>query len=203
LLSVNTSRPAYHLPEAKDFLKMASPATPPAQRELIRDIIAQFRSAFGELRCLGSQRLLERSVSPGHLHLLSMLERHGGMPMSRIAELLDVSLSATTGIVDRLEERGLVERARLVDDRRVVFVQVTSQGRQMLEDVEVLRSEMIGSILARLAPERLRALAETLEELRRAVDDARKAEPGLFAHHHPGDRAQGARAATHSIEGTA
>jgi MarR family transcriptional regulator, organic hydroperoxide resistance regulator len=182
---------------------MASPATPPEQRELIGDIIAQFRSAFGELRCIGSQRLLQRSVSPGHLHLLSMLERHGGMPMSRIAELLDVSLSATTGIVDRLEERGLVDRARLADDRRVVFVQVTKQGRRMLEDVEVLRSEMIRSILARLTPERLNALAETLGDLRRAVDEAAKAQPGLFAHHHQGDRAPGARAAHHSIEGTA
>jgi DNA-binding MarR family transcriptional regulator len=182
---------------------MASPATPPSERELIGDIIAQFRSAFGELRCIGSQRLLQRSVSPGHLHLLSMLERHGGMPMSRIAELLDVSLSATTGIVDRLEERRLVERTRLADDRRVVVCQVTDQGRRMLEDVEVLRSEIIGSILRRLAPDRLRALSDTLDDLRRAVDEATQAEPGLFAHQHPGERAPGARAATHTTEGIA
>lgn len=182
---------------------MAGPKTAPTQRELIGDIIAQFRSAFGELRCIGSQRLLQRSDSPGHLHLVSMLERHGGMPMSRIAELLDVSLSATTGIIDRVEERGLVERTRLADDRRVVFVQVTDQGRRVLEDVEVLRSEMLGSILGRLAPDRLHALAETLGDLRRAVDDAMTDEPGLFAHHHPGDRAPDARAAHHSTEGTA
>jgi DNA-binding MarR family transcriptional regulator len=182
---------------------MASPAAGPAQRELIGDIIAQFRSAFGELRCIGSQRLLQRSVSPAHLHLVSMLERHGGMPMSRIAELLDVSLSATTGIVDRLEERGLVDRARLADDRRVVLVQVTDQGRQMLEDVEVLRGEMIGSILGRLSPGQLEALSTTLGDLRAAVDQALVEEPALFAHHHPGDRAAEARAAHHSTEGTA
>lgn len=172
------------------------------QPALVDDIIAQLRAAFGELRCIGSQRMLQRGVSPGHLHLVSMLERHGGMPMSRIADVLDVSLSATTGIVDRMEERGLVERARLADDRRVVFVQVTDQGRRLLEDVEVVRGEMLRSVLAYLDPARLEALSETLVDLRRAADAAAEAEPGLFAHHHPGDR-EVARPDHHSTEGTA
>lgn len=177
--------------------------TAPAQRELIGDIIAQFRTAFGELRCIGSQRLLQRGVSPGHLHLVSMLQRHGGMPMSRIADVLDISLSAATGIVDRIEERGLVERARLADDRRVVFVQVTDQGRRLLDDVEVVRSEMLRSVLDRLDPDRLQALAETLEDVRRAVEHTMEDSPGLFEHHHPGDREPNARAGNHSIEGIA
>jgi DNA-binding MarR family transcriptional regulator len=177
--------------------------TPPGQRELIGDIIAQFRSAFGELRCMGSQRLLQRGVSAGHLHLVSMLERHGGMPMSRIADVLDVSLSAATGLIDRMEERGLIERARVADDRRVVFVKVTDHGRQMLEDVDILQGEMLHSILKRLNPDRLRALSETLDDLRRAADEAVTAEPGQFAHHHPGDREPNARSGSHSIEGTA
>jgi len=175
----------------------------PAQRELIGDIIAQFRSAFGELRCIGSERLLQRGVSPGHLHLVSMLERHGGMPMSRIADVLDISLSAATGIVDRIEERGLVERARLAEDRRVVFVQVTDQGRRLLEDVEIVRSEMLRSILGRLDLARLQALAQTLRDVRRAVDETMEESPGLFDHHHPGDREPNARPGNHNIEGIA
>jgi DNA-binding MarR family transcriptional regulator len=176
--------------------------TPPGQRDLVSDIIAQFHSAFGELRCIGSQRLLQRGMSAGHLHLVSMLERHGGMPMSRIADVLDISLSAATGIVDRMEERGLVERARVADDRRVVFVKVTDHGRRMLDDVEVLRTEMLGSILGRLSRDRLESLAETLDDLRRAVEDAVKAEPAMFAHHHPGDREPEGRG-HHHREGTA
>lgn len=175
----------------------------PAQQELLGDIIAQFRAAFGELRCIASQRLLQRGVSPGHLNLVSLLERHGGMPMSRIADVLDISLSAATGFVDRVEERGLVERARLVDDRRVVFVQVTDQGRRLLDDVEVVQSEMLRSILGRLDPERLEALAKSLVDVRRAVEDAMEDSPGLFDHHHPGDREPSARSGTHTTEGIA
>lgn len=181
---------------------MAGLATPPGQRELIGDIIAQFRAAFGELRCIGSQRLRHHGVSPGHLHVVSMLERHGGMPMSRVADVLDVSLSAATGIVDRMEERGLVERTRPAEDRRVVFVQLTESGRQMLEDVEVLQSEMLRSVLGRLRPDRLEALATTLDDVRGALDEAIQAEPALFDHHHS-DREPGSRATQPTTEGPA
>ena len=182
---------------------MTGLATPRGQRELVGDIISQFRSAFGELRCIGSQRLVQRGVSQGHLHVVSMLERHGGMPMSRIADVLDVSLSAATGIVDRMEERGLIERARLADDRRVVLVRVTEQGRRMLEELEVLRSEVLRSILGRLSPERLQALSETVDDLRIAVERAMEEEPGLFDHHHPSDREPAHRAHQPRTEGTA
>lgn len=182
---------------------MATLETPPGQRELVGDIIAQIRSAFGELRCMGSQRLLQRGVSASHLHIVSMLDRHGGMPMSRIADVLDVSLSAATGLIDRIEERGLIERARVADDRRVVFVKVTDHGRQMLEDVDILQGEMLRSILKRLDPVALRALAATLKDLREAADEAMTAEPDLFAHHHPGDREPVTRAGHHSTEGIA
>ena len=65
-----------------------------------------------------------------HFHLMSMLDRHGPMTMSRIAELLGVSVSNVTGIIDRIEERGLVERIRNPNDRRVVHVPLTDAGRR-------------------------------------------------------------------------
>ena len=49
-----------------------------------------------------------------------MLQHHGPQTMTRLADMLDVSLSNATGIVDRLEDRGFVERVRVKDDRRIV-----------------------------------------------------------------------------------
>ena len=57
--------------------------------------------------------------------------------MSRLADMLDVSLSAATGLVDRIEERGFVERIRVPSDRRIVLVRITDAGRQMLDDIEL------------------------------------------------------------------
>ncbi len=50
------------------------------------------------------------------------------MPMSKLADALDVSVASLTGIIDRMEARGLVERRREPGDRRVVLVHRTAGG---------------------------------------------------------------------------
>ena len=47
-----------------------------------------------------------------HLHVLTVLEADGSVPMGALAESLDVSQASATGIVDRMEQRGLVVRQR-------------------------------------------------------------------------------------------
>ena len=66
--------------------------------------------------------MVKLGVSMTQVHVLSLLQHHGDVPMSRLADLLDVSVSNATGLIDRMEERGLVERVRVPDDRRVVIV---------------------------------------------------------------------------------
>jgi DNA-binding MarR family transcriptional regulator len=119
-----------------------------------------------------------------NLHVLSMLERHGEMSMSRVADALDVSVSNATGLVDRMEERGLVERVRVPDDRRVVLVHVTDAGRQVLADIEVFRDETIGRVIDQLSERQLARLAMTIGDLTEAVRRVTQAEPELFAHNH-------------------
>ena len=151
---------------------------------LVAEIIAGFRAAFGELRCIGSERLHRAGVSMTHFHLLSMLDRHGDMAMSRIAELLDVSLSNATGLVDRIEERGLVERVRVPDDRRVVHVRLTDAGVQLLQQVEMLKDDMLQRILGRLDPTALDGVAQAMTDLRRAVQDVVRDDPSTNFHQH-------------------
>lgn len=52
-----------------------------------------------------------------------------GVPLTQLAERLFSDVSTVNGIVNRLENQGLVERRRCTEDRRVVFVQLTSAGR--------------------------------------------------------------------------
>lgn len=166
-------------------------------REVIEHIIAGFQAAMLELRCISSQRMHRQGVSMTHYHVMSMLERHGEMTMSRLAEMLDVSLSNTTGLVDRMEERGLVERLRSADDRRVVLARITPSGRQLLREVEGLKGETIGLLLARLDGARLERIALAMEDLRGALAELLSEDPQTFEHAHdhhrspaasPGDR---------------
>lgn len=142
-----------------------------------------------ELRCVGSERLLRRGVSMAHLHLISMLERHGELPMSRIAEVLDVSVSSATGLVDRIEERGFVERIRVADDRRVVLVRLTAAGRQILADAEGVQDDLVARVLERLEDGQLDRLAASLDDIRAVVAAIRAEQPELVAHQHEPYRA--------------
>jgi DNA-binding MarR family transcriptional regulator len=157
----------------------------PNRATLVEGIVAQFRASLGELRCMGSERLVRQGVSMAHLHLMSMLDRHGELPMSRVAELLGVSDSNATGLIDRMEEHGFVERVRHPEDRRVVLVRVSERGRQILSDVEILREDLMLRILGRLDATRLERLALALEDIQSAVAEIAADEPGVFSHAHP------------------
>src|SRR6188472_796666 len=54
--------------------------------------------------------------------VLALLEMHGGLPMTRLADELGVALPNATGIVGRLVERGIVSREDDANDRRRVLV---------------------------------------------------------------------------------
>ena len=147
-------------------------------------MIAQFREALREMRCVGSQRLLRRGVSMGHFHLMALLARHGELGMTRIAEILDVSLSNATGLIDRMAERGLVERVRVPDDRRAVRVNLTDNGRAALADLEVFQDDVLARVLGRLEDVQLERLVAAVEDLRAAVLTVAAEDPDRFAHNH-------------------
>jgi DNA-binding MarR family transcriptional regulator len=128
----------------------------------IHDIIAGFR-------CAGTGRLVKAGVSMTHMHVMWLLQHHGELPMSRMAELLDVSFSNATGIVDRMEERGLVERVRVADDRRVVLVRIAAGGMAALEEIEALKQDRLQAILGHLDGAQLKRLAAALDDIRGAV----------------------------------
>lgn len=149
-------------------------------------IIADFRGAMAELRCIGSEKLVRVGVSMTQLHVMSMLERHGDISMSRLAEMIDVSLSSATGLVDRMEERGYLERLRVPDDRRVVLVRISETGRKLLDEIEVLRTEMLRTVLDRMDPDQLDGLARATADLRGALA-AGATGPGAPDHDHHHD----------------
>ena len=150
---------------------------------VIAQIIAGFRAAFVELRCIGSERMHRAGISMGHFHLLAMLDRHGEMTMTRIAELLDVSLSNATGLVDRIEERGFVERIRVADDRRVVQVRLTEDGFRLLREVELFKDDMLQRVLGRLDEQALQGVATAMADLQRAIESAVTDDPTFLDHH--------------------
>jgi len=73
----------------------------------------------------------EFDLSPMQAHVLRLLEPDQPLPMRTLARKLCCDASNVTGIVDRLEERGLVRRDAAPGDRRVKMLAVTSSGLEV------------------------------------------------------------------------
>jgi len=110
------------------------------------------------------------ALSLVHLNVLSALEAEGPLSMSSLAEAMDVSDASATGIVDRMEKRGLVERRHGTDDRRVVLVHATDAGRQVFIDMAAHRRDRLSKILAALTADEIAALLTGM----RAIHAARR-----------------------------
>jgi DNA-binding MarR family transcriptional regulator len=132
-------------------------------------VLTDLGRAVGSLRCAGSQRLVRLGISMTHFHVLTLLRHHDAMPMGHLAEILDASMSSATGIIDRMEERGLVQRVRVADDRRVVLVKPTQRGLELVDDVELVKSDVLTAALARLTPAALDRMAAAAVDLEAAI----------------------------------
>jgi MarR family transcriptional regulator, organic hydroperoxide resistance regulator len=77
----------------------------------------------------------EYELSPPQLGALKALDPDNPLAMSELAEVLGCDNSNVTGIVDRLEHRGLVERRPADHDRRVKLLALTSEGLALRESL--------------------------------------------------------------------
>jgi DNA-binding MarR family transcriptional regulator len=146
-------------------------ATGAAPDPLVDSIVGELHGMIGSLRCAGTGRMVKAGISMTHLHILWVLEHHGELPMSRLADLLDVSLSNATGLVDRMEERSLVERIRVPDDRRIVIVRASAEGARIRDEIEALKQDRMRSILGRLTSNQLARILGAVGDLRAAMAD--------------------------------
>jgi DNA-binding MarR family transcriptional regulator len=149
----------------------AAPTSPLASTtDLETTIMADFRATMTQLKCASSERLLREGVSMAQLHIMFTVQRHGEMTMSQLADVLNVSDSSATGLVDRMAERGFIQRDRVPTDRRVVIVRITDAGEGLLRQIDALSDEIFRTVLSRLEPSQLVGVSQAIADLRAAVD---------------------------------
>lgn len=148
----------------------SGPGLPPVKADPTDRIITDFRVTMTQIKCAMSERLLRLGISMAQVNILYTLHRSGEMPMSRLADVLNVSLSNATGLIDRLEERGYIERTRVPEDRRVVLVRLTATGVQLLNEQDAMTDEHLRTVLGRLKPSQLVTVAQATADLRAAVE---------------------------------
>ena len=128
--------------------------------------MTQFERSSGILHQLG--------LTPGHMKALLMLEPEEPRSMGSLAQQFACDASTITWLVDRLEERGLVERGGLPTDRRVKTVALTPLGSRTKSELEARLYEPPAELLD-LDLTVLEQLQEVLERVAAKASDPAKA----------------------------
>ena len=152
---------------------------PDAARARLRDAVLDELAAHSPAAAMRYMRHRPGGgLSLVHLNVLTVLDTDGPLPMRALAESLDVSQASATGIVDRMEQRGIVERQRDEADRRVIRVALTDEGRGLIAGLAAERRDHLARILDRLTATELDGLLLGTRALRRAREQGQAADTG-------------------------
>jgi len=114
--------------------------------------------------------LLPHNLSLPQLHLLSVLKEGGGiLTTGEIGRAMVKASQTITGLVDRLEEPGLVERVFDRSDRRKTWVRLTPKGQRKWEEAVPVANRVAEEVFSALSDEELRELEAKTDKLRAAA----------------------------------
>lgn len=109
-------------------------------------------------------------VSAPQLSSLLALYENGPLPPSQIAKYIMVNSSTVTGIIDRLEQKELVQRSRISLDRRVITVTLTERGQELAKNAPPPIQEKIVDGLQKLLPDEIEQIVQALTKLTYMLD---------------------------------
>ncbi len=112
---------------------------------------------------------LQLELTVPQLKTLVVLSGRGAVRMSQLSQMLGATVSTMTGIVDRLLERGLVERKADAEDRRIVLVQASDMGRAEVGKLFSMGREHMAALLDHVSADDLAIIARAMDILHQAA----------------------------------
>ncbi len=123
----------------------------------------QFENRLGRL-------FREHGLTASQYNVLRILRGEGKpLPSLEIADRMIQVVPAITGLIDRLERQQLVQRRRCTEDRRVVYVEITSKAKAILKKLDQPLQELHQQLLGHLSKKELGELTRLLEKARAAA----------------------------------
>lgn len=117
---------------------------------LAADILLALRRIMRGMDISSRQLIGERGLTTPQLLCLQNLSEHGAMTSGMLAQMVSLSPATVTGILDRLELRGLVTRERRPEDKRHVLVTVTHAGAAAADAAPSCLAQRFADALAHL-----------------------------------------------------
>ncbi len=111
------------------------------------------------------ERLEPYGLTPFHYLVLCCLWEEDGLSTSGIADKLKQLGATLTGVVDRMEERNLVYRERNPDDRRIVHIWLTEEGKRLMHILPPIGAETINKATTGISKAEQEAILQLLDQI--------------------------------------
>lgn len=119
--------------------------------QTVQDIVKQDMGKYG--------------VNPTEFAVLELLYHKGDQPIQHIGKKILLASSSITYVVDKLEEKGFVQRRACPKDRRVTYAVITDKGRAFIEEAFPQHEKTIETIFEHLSKEELTTAIELLKKI--------------------------------------
>ena len=148
----------------------ANGAVSTTHQQKTQDIIFMIRKLMQGAELYTKALNKKYQVSAAQLNCLLALHAHGPLPPSQIAKHMMVKSSTVTGVVDRLERKGLVKRVRNSPDRRIINIQLTGAGSELAKHAPPPIQQKIIRGLKHLSGEEIDQIVLGLSQLTNMLD---------------------------------
>ncbi len=140
----------------------APPDGMPARAALEEEAVAQYRRLLAAITASHAPEFAALDITMAQMKALYLVASRGELHITALADLMGVTLSTGSGLVDRLVDAGLLDRQHAAHDRRQVLVSLTAEGVALVERVRELSTPRVASLLHAIDDADLVALARVL-----------------------------------------
>jgi len=116
------------------------------------------------------------NLNPTEFAVLELLYHKGPQPLQQIGGKILLASGSITYVVDKLEQKGLLERRACPNDRRVTHAQITEKGQELIEEIFPTHQEKIDEIVSVLTDEEKSLVTELLKKVGFHANDIMKGE---------------------------
>jgi MarR family transcriptional regulator, organic hydroperoxide resistance regulator len=122
-----------------------------------------------ETRRVTKELARRANLTGPQLTVVKLLETIGDLSLSELSDRIRAQNSTVTGIVDRMEREGLVQRVRSTEDRRVIRIRLTAKGAKLAAEVPVEPMEILRGALGGLSGVETRELLRLMTKVAKRV----------------------------------
>lgn len=126
--------------------------------------------AFNSIEKRLRQQVEAHGISFSEFAVLEVLLHKGPLPIGDVGDRVLLTSASMTYVVDKLEERDLIERRPCSEDRRIIYAELTEQGRERIEEVFSEHSALIRRLTDELSPAERETMIDLLKRLGKSAE---------------------------------